>query len=465
MERKIIKVLEHLETEELLQFRTFIYSPYFNVNQEIINLFDIIYITLTQEKKQMEMGDEYVWQLLFPGLPFDSKKFNRLFYITGSLFDRFISQQEYEKIPLYQHKIKGDVIQKVPNKSLQKKVHNETSAYIQKNDTYSVEDMVHTYFNTNIFRNLKGNKDAVRHLNTYYVLEKLNSYISILSLKKMYKTDVHLHFMDYIFEMLLDRKYMNHPSINIFMNITNTLLDENEDIHYYTLRKLMIEHVDKFKIEVQKEIYSTAISYCINKVNQTIVEFYDETFDLFKESVEKNVLLENNEISVPVFRNIIIAALRVKQYAWVENFIENYKIYVHPKYRDNAVYFSLARLEINRENYDKVLEYLQLINYEDVWYQLGAKTMQITAYYELKEFDALESLLNAYKMFITREKSLSKERKKAYFNLIKYTKKLLYILPDEKAKIAKMRKEIEENNTVVTKTWLLEKVDELKTRR
>ena len=97
--------------------------------------------------------------------------------------------------------------------------------------------------------------------------------------------------------------------------------------------------------------------------------------------------------------------------------------------------------------------------------QLGAKTMQITAYYELKEFDALESLLNAYKMFITREKSLSKERKKAYFNLIKYTKKLLYILPDEKAKIAKMRKEIEENNTVVTKTWLLEKVDELKTRR
>lgn len=125
---------------------------------------------------------------------------------------------------------------------------------------------------------------------------------------------------------------------------------------------------------------------------------------------------------MPVFRNIIIAALRVKQYAWVENFIENYKIYVHPKYRDNAVYFSLARLEINRENYDKVLEYLQLINYEDVWYQLGAKTMQITAYYELKEFDALESLLNAYKMFITRENHCLKSEKKHTSTLLNIQK-------------------------------------------
>jgi hypothetical protein len=122
-------------------------------------------------------------------------------------------------------------------------------------------------------------------------------------------------------------------------------------------------------------------------------------------------------------------------------------------------------LEINRENYEKVLDYLQLINYDDVWYQLGARTMQIAAYYKLGEFDALESLLNAFKMYINREKSLTRPRKLTHLNLVKYTKKLLYIIPSEKSKILKLRKEIEENPSIVNKSWLLERVDELSKTR
>ena len=86
--------------------------------------------------------------------------------------------------------------------------------------------------------------------------------------------------------------------------------------------------------------------------------------------------------------------------------------------------------------------------------------MQVSAYNEMSEFDALESQLNAFKMYINREKSLTKERKLTYSNLIKYTKKLIYLTPGEKVKIQKIKTEIEQNSAIVNKGWLLEKVKE-----
>jgi hypothetical protein len=464
-ERKIINAIQKLEDEELSQLKIFINSPYFNVNGEIIRLFDIIFGAIKQNVEQSSVSDEIVWKKLFSGLPFDAKKYNRLYYILGNLFDRFIAQKEFEQMPLYRLKVKGDVIQKVSNKTLQKKVYNETYAYIQKNDTYSAEDKVYIYFMTSTFRSVKESTVILNELNTYFVLEKLKSYVFLLSMKKMYQLEVNIKFMDEVFSLIQVNHFEQHPAIAVYQSIMGTIMNEEEKDNYYVLKGLIREHIHKFNTDFQREIYTMAISYCINRSNQSIVEFVKEQFELFKESVERNIIQENNEISVPVFRNIVFAALRVKQFAWAENFIDNYKIYIHPKYRDNAVYFSLARLEINRENYDKVLDYLQLINYDDVWYQLGARTMQMAAYYKLGEYDALESLLNAYKMFISREKSLTKERKKAYLNLIKFTKKLMYTMPHEKTKLEKLKKEIEETKGIVNKAWLLEKVEEYKTRR
>jgi hypothetical protein len=464
-ERKIINAIQKLEKEELSQLKIFINSPYFNVNGEIIRLFDIIYGAIHQNVEQISVSDDIVWKKLFSGLPFDAKKYNRLYYILGNLFDRFISQKEFEEMPYYNLKVKGDVLQNVPNRALRKKVYNETNAYIQKSQTYSSEDLVYTYFNNNRFIPLTKESNVQQDLNYYYILEKLKTYVSLLSWKKMYKLDVDFHFMDYVFEMLDDNGYIFHPSITIFKKITDTLLDENNSDNYFELRQLMKEHIEKFSEDIQREFYTLAISYCISKVNQSKTDFDKEVFELFKESVEKNILQENNELSVPVFRNIVFAALRVKEFEWTEYFINNYKKYVHPKYRDNAVYFSLARLELNRENYNKVLEYLQLINYEDVWYQLGARTMQMASYYALSEFEVLESFLDAFKMYVNREKSLTKDRKVSYINMLKFTKKLLYLQPSDKTKIHKLRIEIENTKAVASKPWLLEKVEEYNTRR
>ncbi|MBK8825555.1 MAG: hypothetical protein IPO26_02350 [Saprospiraceae bacterium] len=208
-------------------------------------------------------------------------------------------------------------------------------------------------------------------------------------------------------------------------------------------------------------IYQTAISYCINKGNKNIALFHKESFEIYKEALLNNTLIVNDEILVTTFRNIVPIALRVEEFSWAESFIHDYAKYVDEKYRVNAVEFSLARLEFYRKNYGKVLEHMYKVSYEDVWYNLNTKTLQIASYYELDEFDALESLLQSFKMYIRREKSLSTDRKTHYLHLIKFTSALMKINHRDQQKLLKLKNEIETTQGVVSKPWLIEKVDQL----
>jgi hypothetical protein len=465
-ERKIVLALQKLDKKELKEFLIFVRSPYFNVNKGIILLYDTIFPLLDSKKFKESHNDTWLWSVLNPDeKEVDARRLNLLFYNLGLLFDRFVAQKEFSEQTFFHKKLMMEILSKRKLPLERRMLIRTTLENLQKNENYSATSAVYQYFTKKMAAKKKRDIEVILWLNIYFLIEKLSAYVTLLSWKKMYKLDVEIYFIYYVDTLLIFKKLEAFPSIVILNNMKKTLLNENNTAHYFDLRQQMKSYCEYFSTEMQRDVYTTAMSYCINKVNQSIVEFYRELFDLFKESVERNIIQENNEISIPVFRNIVVTALRVGEFEWTENFIENYKIYLNSKFRDNAVYFSLARLEMNRENYPKVLDYLQLINYDDVWYQLGVKTMQVSAYYELKEFDALESLLNAFKMYINREKSLTKERKSTYINLVKYTKRLVYIIPSEKNKILKLKSEIEAEKAIVNKSWLLEKVDELSRSR
>lgn len=465
-ERKIVLALQKLDKKELKEFLIFVRSPYFNVNKGITLLYDTIFPLLESKKFKESHNDTWLWSVLNPEeKDVDARRLNLLFYNLGLLFDRFIAQKEFSEHTFFQKKLMMEILSKRKLPLERRMLIRTTLENLKKNENYSATSAVYQYFTKKMASKKKRDAEVILWLNIYYILEKLNAYVTLLSWKKMYVLDVELRFMDYVFEIYGIQNKLNFPTLHIYKNISDMLIYVDDTKYYFDLRLLMQEHITKLEESMKKEVFTTAISYCISKVNQSKSDFNKEAFEVYKDSVERDLVFENGELTASDFRNIVFAAIRVSEFSWAEYFIENYKSYVNPKFRDNAVYFSLARLEINRENYPKVLDYLQLINYDDVWYQLGARTMQMAAYYKLGEYDALESLLNAYKMFINREKSLTKERKTAYLNLIRFTKKLLYIIPSEKTKIQNLRKEIEENPSIVNKSWLLERVDELSKSR
>ena len=186
-----------------------------------------------------------------------------------------------------------------------------------------------------------------------------------------------------------------------------------------------------------------------------------ELFHLYNDLINKEIIFLNDELSPWTFKNISVVALRLGKYDWVESFINNYNIKLPPESRDNAVTYNLAQLYFYQKKYDKVIEQLQNVEYEDVSYNLDSKTMLLATYYEIDEMEALYFLLESFRAYLNRHKDIPVSAKKNYSNLIKFTKKLIKIIPGDSKAIKKLREDISQTTGIVSIRWLKEKITQL----
>ena len=162
------------------------------------------------------------------------------------------------------------------------------------------------------------------------------------------------------------------------------------------------------------------------------------------------------------FKNIVVIALRVGKYDWTENFIHTNKQRLPKASRENAVTFNLARLHYYKKDYEKVISLLQEVEYEDIVYILSSKSLLIATYYENNEIEALYSLLESFRVYLNRRKDIPDIWKRSRRNLIKFTKKLIRIVPGDNKAIEKIKEEIENTaDGIADVKWLKEKISEL----
>ncbi|MBK7804869.1 MAG: hypothetical protein IPJ51_00895 [Saprospiraceae bacterium] len=475
-DRKIFSALSGLNIYELNSFGKYVRSPYFNVNQQIITYFEILDKYIKSEKTE-ELSNEYIWKSVFNNEEYNHQKLLKLNSDMVKLLEDFIAQKEFDSMVSLRSnlKIAG------ANKRNLEKLYNGLLGEIDRLNKQEMNQSAEFYLTKyqiekNIFslkteNEKKNEKFEIRselninkisdNLDYFYIAEKLRHYCTLLSWKKMYQLDIEMKNMDFVLQLATNEPYSSIPPVSLYYKMYLTYVEGDNVQNYFELRNLIKKYIHLFPADEQRDIYSTAISYCINKGNKNVSIFHKETFDIYSEALINNILVVNGEMQVSNYRNIVPIALRIEEFDWAENFISEYAQYVDEKYRENAVEFSLARLEFYRKHFGKVLYHLNKVSYEDVWYNLNAKTLQIASYYEMDEYDALESLLQAFKMYIKREKSLSVDRKEHYINLIKFTSALMKINPKEQVKVLKLKDEIVSAKGVVSKPWLIEKVESL----
>lgn len=472
-DRKITIALGNLSVYELNSFSKYVRSPYFNANENLITFYNILEDAIRKDNIE-DLTPEFIWNIVFPGKPFKNQKFLQLNSDLIHLLESFIAQKEFDQSESFKTNLKLEGIRKRNLSKLYNSVIGDIERLSKSEMNQSAEFYLNKYLiEKNLFRlkteNEKKNekveisselnlKNISDNLDYFYIAEKLRQYCTLLSWQKMYKIDIELEHIENILILAQSEHYSAIPAIDMYYNIYLTYSESSNIIHYDNLKNQIKNSIHLFPEHEQWEIYSTAISYCINRVNKGDISFQQETFQLYKQVIDNDLILHEGSLSPTTFRNVVQIATRVDETVWAENFIYEYSKYVDEKLRDNAVEFSLARLEFYRKNFGKVLQHLYRVSYEDVWYNINAKTLLIAAYYELDEFDALESHLQAFKMFIRRERSLSTDRKAHYLNLIKFTNNLIKIHPRDKKKIEKLYQEVLDTKGIVSKPWLEEKI-------
>ena len=313
-------------------------------------------------------------------------------------------------------------------------------------------------------RTQKSNiEEIIQHLDKFYLGEKLKLTCDMLSRKALGAHDYQNLFIEEITEYLSKLPIDDAPPVEIYYQSYLTYTQPEKQEHYFKLKKLIQEHGDSFPSDELETLYGSLQNYCIKKVNQNgSMTFLKESFDLYKELLKKQILLTDGELSPWQFKNIVFNSLRLSEFEWTENFIKEYKPKLPAKSRESAVSFNLACLRFYQNNYEEVISLLSKVEYEDISYNLGSKTMLLATYYETDEIEPLYSLMDSFRAFIRRKKEkLPKRRIDNYLQLINFVKKLTKIRPGDAKAIQRLKDQVENTKGVADERWLLKKIAEL----
>lgn len=472
---KLYSVLTHFDKIEQNRLRKYVRSPYFNVNEILMAFLDLLFAHINANNKANDLTKEFIWAALYGTESFNDVRFRKLSSDLLKLIEDFLAQEKYEQDKLHKESYLLDAIgekkmEKLYNSSIKgarellKHQDEKPSSFYYSQ--YLIEKNYYDLSEGELRRSEKSNvENVINNLDYFYLAEKLKWYNTVLSRKNLISHEYQLLFIDEIISHIEKYKYNDIPPVAIYFKqyLTQTRIDDTE--HYFDLKELISKYWRQFPIKEADEMFGGLLNYCTKKINQGHPSFLNEFLDVYKDTLEKNIL-PNNELNPWSFKNAVQTALKLGEYDWTEKFIKDYSSKLPSGFRENALSYNLALVYFYQKKYNLVIHQLQSVEYEDIGYNLNAKTILIAIYYELNEEDALLSLMESFKTYLNRHKDIVEYRRIAYMNLTKYVKKLLKLnrtKKGNKADIAHIKKEMEEDRKIgiASEKWILEKLAEL----
>ncbi len=471
-EGKLYQAIIHLNGHELNRLHRFVASPFFNQNEPIIKLFEWI-------KKDLKQGgikpisDADLWTICFgPKQVFSPSRYRKLQSDLLKTVQDYYAQEAFEANPIHKAKYLLETIYDRSLEKLQAGALKTAQRLVEEQELkpasfyyyqYELEQSIYDLSRIQLERSTKSNIESIaRNLDRFYLAEKLRYYCTVLNHQHVAALDYNMLFIDEIIKHVESHDYSDVPPIVIYYQILLTYKEPDNKVHYEHLRALIDQHIQLFPETEAKEILDAALNYSTKKINAGQMEYMREMFELYVKSLENGVLLVRGNISPWSFKNIVTAGLRLNEFDWIENFIQEYSKHLDIRFRQNAITFNLAQLYFYKKEYEKVISQLSQVEYDDMTYNLNSKTLLMASYYELDEIEALHSLLDTFRVYLNRNKELPATRRKHYLNTISIVRKLSKVSSGDIKQIDKLTKELESTQGVVSKNWIFEKLTALR---
>lgn len=469
---KLIKLVQSLTYKELKKFDDYLDSAFVNKNPLLIKFFDLLkndYPKFSSDK----ILPEKLFETMFPEEKYDAQKMRYLMTDLVRLLEDYLSDLQFNKNPFTK---KFQLLVSFNQRNLDKYFHStkEIVRNIQDKHPYRDAEFFYNEYLLEAESNLYFSKHANRtndnslysaldNLDFFYLATKLKYCCEVMNRKNVLAVDYELLFLDEMLMYLKKNSNNLHPVVAIYYQILMTLKESDDETHFSKLKELLNQHIDKFNVHEARDMYAFVQNYCIKKINKGNTEYLNELFLMYKTLLKKGIFMVDDYINPWDFKNIVVVGLRLKDFEWTEKFIHEYKSDVAPNFRDNSFNYNLAALYFNKQEYSKALKLLQKVDYTDVYYHLDSKSLLLKTYYELGEIEPLLSLIDAFRIFLRRNKLISEYQRTVYSNQVKFVKKAMNIKlkPINNDSVSNLKNDIETTKQVADIKWLLQKVNEL----
>ena len=464
---KLLNLVQAFNSNEIKWCRIFLDSPYFNKNKKNIELFEYLVTTISKKRDNL-LVKEKIFKHLFPAEKYNDLKLRHLMSDLLTLLESFlvfdslkedINNQNLILLRILRERQLNKHYQYSMRKTEKLLDHTPQDAIYYYNKYLLQFDQYRYYTQQQLRSNLVNLSTVNNNLEIFYQINKLKVANQFLNYQNVIdvKSDPQLNND---LESLKSEKYEDIPIVQIHYLIFLSLMESENEEHFYKIIDLLNVHAHTFNIDEAREMYTIAQNYCIKKINKGETKFLKESLSLYRIVLDKGFILEKGYLSPWHYKNIVVIGLRLNEFDWVEMFINKYKEQISPLYRENAHTYNIAKFHFYKKEYKTVLGLLQKVEFEDIFYNLDSKAMLLKIYYELGEINALHYLTESFELFIRRNKLIGKYHKTTYLNLIGLIKKLTNTPVGDKDKFIKIKEQILKTKQVADITWLLEKVNE-----
>lgn len=269
--------------------------------------------------------------------------------------------------------------------------------------------------------NLQGMLDELTHS---YIANLLRHSCTILTYQSVNPQPYDFGLLEAALHHIERPGYEAPPAIAVYHCAYRALLAPQADHYFEQLRELIARYWQQFPTYEIRDLYLLAINYCIRRLNRGERRFIAEAFDLYRDALEKEVLLEDGVLSKFAYNNILMLAIAQEAWDWADKFLDDYRHRLPAKERDNAYRYNRAVYYFRRPDYSQAMALLLHVEFRDLLYNLNARSMLLRIYYETGENLALESHLDSFRNFLRRRAGLGYHREN-YANLVGIVGKMM----------------------------------------
>ncbi len=465
---QLTEILRSFDKTEFREFEKFVKSPYFNNRSEIIRYL----YSIKKFHPKFDSGslkEENIFKHVYPGKKYNPVLMRKLNSLTMNLIMDFIAVKGFRENK-FEYNIK--LFDKLRERKLPELFEKKSNKFNEilansKHDIYYYEyKLKHTsilnghLLNTNEKSMVSKLQNELDELIEYFLVAALLQYIRLGEWSRIINKKFDQKFLDEVLNYFSSRKKGEITLSYLYYNML-MLMNTEEEKYYNEL----INSRNKFESRLSKmddyNISIVSMQYCHKRVMKGDEEFRKEQFEITKQVLDKD-LIPAGFIEPYFFTNTVRNASGLNEFEWSESFIERYKNMLNPDISREIIDYSFAMIESGRGNFELSLNHLSKINIERSNMKIEIKNLLIIIYYELKYLEELVSLIDTYKHFLQREKSITEKIRKLNSLFLKFVSDLVKIYHNGKYDDAKiLKKEIDKASYFNLKDWLSKKADEL----
>jgi hypothetical protein len=466
----IILFLKLLDKDELREFGKFVSSPFHNNRTEVIRFFDEIKI-FHPEFTGENFTKERIFNKLYPKEEYRDDVVRRLssnLFKLGEEYGAYKNFREnkfdFEKnlLDFYFSKNAEKFFPKQLNKSeelLNNQVQRDTEYFLRHSMLNEIERNYMLKYDPTYKKS--GFEKQIINLWKHLLSSMLRLYgfaeFEIFFFNKKYE----LNYSQELIKIAEDSNFMDSKAIEIYYLILKLYGKDKNDKDFARVKRLIKENISIFDRGECFNLYIHLFNYCnINKLEKGI-DYSKIEFEISREMVEQELLINNGVIDPGWFRGIFFKAFNAGEMDFAGEFIEKYKNKVSGNDGENVVNHAYAQLAMHEKDYDRALDYLSTATYQHLNDKWLIKNMYLKIYYETGRHEQFFYTVDSIRHLIKEEGSWNENLITPIRNFITYCTKLFRIkLREIDIPVDEVKQEIL-NSKVIGRPWLLEKAEEL----